>query len=165
MQLFIHNPDNPYMPTRIIGLGGSNPGSIWSWREVVHIHVSDSAAGSRIDDMDVFGAAFSRLANTNGTMLIETPLRRPSGMIYKIYEMSKMKRDIDVDSPMLQFKVHNLLASMAVQAGLINREFLDVERERLGPMYLMYYECDFYNSSSTWYRPEYFQYGDYGEDM
>ena len=29
----------------------------------------------------------------------------------------------------------------------------------------MYYECDFYNSSSTWYKPEYFKYADYGEDM
>jgi len=26
MQLFIHNPDNPHKPTRIIGIGGSNPG-------------------------------------------------------------------------------------------------------------------------------------------
>jgi len=32
-------------------------------------------------------------------------------------------------------------------------------------LYLMYYECDFYNSASTWYKPEYFQYGDYGKDM
>ncbi|MDH3502817.1 MAG: hypothetical protein OEL69_10005 [Nitrosopumilus sp.] len=54
---------------------------------------------------------------------------------------------------------------MAVQAGLITQEFLDAERERLGPLYPMYYECDFYNSSSTWYKPEYFVYGDYGEDM
>jgi len=30
MQLFIHNPEKPHKPTRIIGLGGSNPGSIWS---------------------------------------------------------------------------------------------------------------------------------------
>jgi len=51
---------------------------------------------------------------------------------------------------------------MAVDAGRINQEFLDVERERFGPMY---YECDLYNSSSTWYKPEYFQYADYGEDM
>ncbi|MDH3657831.1 MAG: hypothetical protein OEM77_06815 [Nitrosopumilus sp.] len=49
--------------------------------------------------------------------------------------------------------------------GLINQEFLDAERERLGPLYPMYYECDFYNSSSTWYKPEYFQYGDYEENM
>jgi hypothetical protein len=45
------------------------------------------------------------------------------------------------------------------------KEFLDAEQERLGPLYPMYYECDFYNSSSTWYRPEYFQYGNYGEGM
>jgi len=165
MQLFIHNPDNPLKPTRIIGLGGSNPGSIWSWKEVAHIHMSDIAASSRIDDAEVFGAAFSRLANTNGTMLIESPPRRPSGMIYKIYEMSKLKKNIDKGSEMGQFKIHEIPATMAVDAGLMNQEFLDAERERLGPLYPMYYECDFYNSSSTWYRPEYFQYGNYGEDM
>jgi len=106
MQLFIHNPENPYKPTRVIGLGGSNHGSIWSWKEVAHIHMSDIAASSILDDAEVFGAAFSRLANTNGTMLIES-----------------------------------------------------------GPMYPMYYECDFYNSSSTWYKPEMFQYGEHGKDI
>ena len=165
MQLFIHNPDNPHKPTRIIGLGGSNPCSIWSWQEVSHIHMSDITASSRIDDAEVFGAAFSRLANTNGTMLIESPPQRPSGMIYKIYEMSKLKKNVDKDSAMGQFMIHEIPATMAVDSGLINQEFLDAERERLGPLYPMYYECDFYNSSSTWYKPEYFQYGDYGEDM
>ena len=33
--------------------------------------MSDIAASSRIDDAEVFGAAFSRLANINGMMLIE----------------------------------------------------------------------------------------------
>jgi len=164
MQLFIHNPDNPHKPTRIIGLGGSNPGSIWSWKEVAHIHMSDIAASTRINDAEVFGAAFSRLANTNGTMLIESPPRAPSGMLYKIYEMSRLKKNID-NSEIGQFKIHEIPATMAVDAGLITQEFLDAERERLGPLYPMYYECDFYNSSSTWYRPEYFQYGNYGEDM
>lgn len=37
-----------------------------------------------------------------------------------------------------------------------------INRERLGSLYQMYYECDFYNSASMWYKPEYFQ---YGEDM
>ncbi len=76
-------------------------------------------------------------------------LGRPSGMIYKIYEMSKMKMDGDTDSPMSQFKVHEIPASMVVQTGLINDEFLDAEQDRLGPMYQMYYECNFYNSTST----------------
>lgn len=70
MQLFIHNPSK--LP-HIIGLGGSNPSSIWSWKEVAHIPMSDIAASSRTDDAEVFGAAFSRLANTNETMLIESP--------------------------------------------------------------------------------------------
>ena len=56
-------------------------------------------------------------------------------------------------------------ANVAVDTILITQESLYAERERLGPLYPMYYECDFYNSSSTWYRPEYFQYGNYGEDM
>ena len=77
------------------------------------------AASSRINDAEVFGAAFSRLANTNGTMLIESPPRRPSGMIYKIYEMSKLKKNVDKDSALAQFKIHEIPSTMAVQAGLI----------------------------------------------
>jgi len=100
MPPFINNPDNPHKPTRIIGLGGSNPSSISSWKEVVHIHMSDIAASSRIDDAEVFGAAFSILANTNGTMLIESAPRRSSGMIYKIYEMSKLRKYVDANSTM-----------------------------------------------------------------
>jgi len=119
MQLFIHNPENPLKPSRIIGLVGSNPGSIWSWK-IAHIHMSDIAASSRIDDAEVFGAAFSRMVNTNGTMLIESPPRRPSGMIYKIYEMSKLKKNIDKGSELGQFKIHEIPATMAVEAGLIN---------------------------------------------
>ena len=159
MQLFIHNPENARKPSRIIGLGGSNPGSIWSWKEVAHIHMSDIAASSRIDDAEIFGAAFSRLANTNGTMIIESPPRRPSGMIYKIYEMSKLEKDVDTNDVTSQFKIHEIPATMAVDAGLITQEFLDAERERLGPLYPMYYECDFYNSASTWYNKDLIQHG------
>lgn len=43
-------------------------------------------------------------------------------------------------------EIHEIPALMAIQAGLITQEFLDVERERLGPMY---YECDFYNCANT----------------
>jgi len=125
----------------------------------------DIADSSRIDDAEVFGAAFSRLAITNGSMLIESPPRRSLGLIYKIYEMSKLKKNVEKDSAMGQFKVHEIPATMAVDAGLINQEFLDDERERLGPLYSMYSECDFYNSVATWFRPEMFQYGEYGEDM
>ena len=40
-------------------------------------------------------------------------------------------------------EIHEIQAIMVIDAGLINQEFLDAERERLGPLYPMYYECDF----------------------
>ena len=156
MTLYIKNPDDQFKPTRIIGLG-PRPGSIWSWKQVSHIHISDIAATTSIDDSEVFGAAFSRLANTNGTMLIESPPRAPSGKLYEIYENSKLNKTESVEG---QFKLYEIPASMAVEAGLITQEFLDAEKKRLGPMYSMYYECDFYNSSNTWYKPEFFKYSD-----
>ena len=81
------------------------------------------------DDAEVFGAAFSRLTNTNDTMLIESPPRRPSGMIYKIFEMSKLRKNVDANYSMSQFKIHEIPALMEVKAGLINHEFLDAERD------------------------------------
>jgi len=61
MRLYIHNPDNPARPTRIMALG-PRAGSIWSWKNVAHIHLSDIAAATSIDHSELFGAAFSRLA-------------------------------------------------------------------------------------------------------
>jgi hypothetical protein len=80
---YIKNPDNSLQPSRIIALGSSE-GSIWSWKNVGHIHFSDITASKLVDDSSLFAAAFSRLANTDGTMLIETPPRRPVGKVYEI---------------------------------------------------------------------------------
>ncbi len=161
--MYIRNPDNVHKPTRIIALG-PRPGSIWSWKDVKHIHMSDIAAQDQmVDDSETFGAAFSRLANTNGSMLIETPPRGPSGKIYDIYEHSKLKKGKGI--PEAEFAVREYPASVAVEAGLITQDFLDAERERLGPSYAMYYECDFYNSANTWYTKDLFEYDDYGADM
>ena len=164
MTIYLHNPDNPHKPTRIIGLGGSNPGSIWSWKEVAHIHMSDIVASTKVDDSEVFGAAFSRLANTGGTMLIETPPRGPSGKVYEIYETSKLKQ-VNKEKLESQFKVREIPYTEAIQAGVIRPEVIEGEKERLGVMFPMYYECEFFNSASTWYKPEYFVYGDYVVDM
>ena len=46
--LFIQNPDNLSQPTKIIGLGG-NEASIWSFKEVKHIHMSDIAVITKKD--------------------------------------------------------------------------------------------------------------------
>jgi hypothetical protein len=97
--LHIKNPDNPKRPTRIIGLGG-NEASIWSWKRVKHIHLSDIAVVTKKDYSGVVGAAMTRLANTDGSMIIETPPYGPRGKIYEIYMQSRLATS---DSPEGQF--------------------------------------------------------------
>ena len=154
--IYIKNPDNAFMPTRIIGLGPKE-GMVWSWKNVKHIHMSDVAASNQIDDSGLFGAAFSRLANTQGTMHIETPPRGQRGQVWAIYEASQRK---DPASIMGSFKINHIYAREAVAAGLILQEFLDSERVRLGPLYGQYYECEFVNPYTTWYEEKFFKYSD-----
>ena len=153
--LYIYNPDNPAKPTRIIALGPRASG-VWSWKNVKHIHMSDVAAVDQVDDSQLFGAAFSRLANTNGSILIETPPRGQRGKVWEIYQQSELTGDDEYEGA--KFLVRRIPAEMAVQAGLITQEFLDSEKIRLGPLYGMFYECDFINPYTTWYTPELFEY-------
>lgn len=184
--MYLRNPSDPKKPTRIIALGPL-PSGIWSWKEVKHIHVSDITAQQQmIDDSETFGAMFSRLANTRGTMLIESPPRGPSGKVYDIFTQSQLlaeqykQREVLEEgkgkgkgnsqqklqtNPMANFAIRKYPASLAVKAGLITQEFLDSEKVRLGPAYSMFYECDFFNAANTWYKSEYFKYGGYDLEL
>jgi len=159
--LFIRNPFNPINPSRIIALG-SNPGAAWSWKRVKHIHMSDPAAITAVDDSELYDAAFSRLAITRGTMLIESPPRGQRGQLWEIYKMSKLK--IDIDDPQKEareeakFKVEEIPYDKAVTAGVMEEEFFLGERERLGPRFGQYYECEFLNPSNTWYDDSLFRF-------
>jgi hypothetical protein len=137
--LFIHNPDSPGHPTKIIGLGG-NEASIWSWKEVKHIHMSDIAVITKKDYSGVINAAMTRLANTEGSIVIETPPYGPRGKVYEIYTQSKIARS---DNPEGQFKIMEIPAREAVAAGLITNSFLEGEKVRLGSQYPAYYEAEF----------------------
>lgn len=147
---YIYNPDNPYLPTRIIGLG-SNEASVWSWKNVAHIHMSDIAAAKIKDDSGLFAVAFSRLANTNGTMIIESTPRGQRGMIYKIWKASQ---DRQADVPEGSFKVYTIPYREAIEAGVMSEEFIAGEREHLGAMFPMYYECEFLAEGTAWYPPD-----------
>ena len=48
--------------------------------------MSDIAATNLVDDSGLFAAAFSRLANTDGSLIIETPPRGARGRVYEIFE-------------------------------------------------------------------------------
>ena len=143
--LHIKNPDNPTRPTRIIGLGG-NEASIWSWKRVHHIHLSDIAVVVKKDYSGVIGAAMTRLANTDGSMIIETPPFGPRGKVYEIYMQSKLANS---ESPEGQFKLFTIPAREAVAANLITQEFLEGEKIRLANLYPAYYEAEFSAATGT----------------
>lgn len=82
---YIKNPDNSLKPSRIIALGASE-GSVWSWKNVSKIQMSDIAATNLVDDSGLFAAAFSRLANTDGSLLIETLPKGARGRVFEIFE-------------------------------------------------------------------------------
>ena len=131
---YLKNPDNPLKPSRIIALGASE-GGVWSWKNVSKIHMSDIAATNLVDDSGLFAAAFSRLANTDGNLVIETPPRGARGRVYEIFEQIQKGES--------EFSLHIVKANQAVAAGLISVEFLNAERQRLGPLYPQYYNAEF----------------------
>jgi hypothetical protein len=133
---YIKNPKNKYRPSRIIGLGFSESG-LWSHKNVKRIHVSDPTVSKVVDDAEIFGAMFSRLANTNGWMIIETPPRKPKGTCFSIYDKYYKNQQKG------KWKIYIVKADQAVDAGLISQEFLDDEKIRLGPLYPQFYEAEF----------------------
>ena len=137
---YIKNPDNPLRPSRIISIGSSESG-IWSWKNVSKIHMSDIAATNLVDDSGLFAAAFSRLANTDGSLIIETPPRGARGRVYEIFEQIQKGES--------EFSLHIVKANEEVQAGLINAEFLNAERQRLGYLYPQYYQAEFLEGSGN----------------
>ena len=85
--------------------------------------MSDIAATNLVDDSGLFAAAFSRFANTDGSLIIETPPRGARGRVYEIFEQIQKGES--------EFSLHIVTADQAVQSGLISAEFLNAERQRL----------------------------------
>ena len=147
--LYIRNPDDPNRPTRIIGLGMKSEASIWSWKQVKFIHMSDVASSDMIDDSGVFAAAFSRVANTHGSVHIETPPHGQRGRVWEIYQQSELGSTQKTTES--QFKINKIYATQAVAEGLMTQEDLDGYREMYGIAYSQYFEADFLNSSNQYY--------------
>jgi len=141
----IKNPDNPLQPTRIIALGMAESG-MWSWSNVGHIHMSDPTVANIKDDAPLFAAAFSRLANTDGTMLIESPPRGTHGQTFELYNQYLPKQQSLTER---DFKIFHVTAQDGVKEGLITQEFLDEEKMRLGALYPQYYLAQFISVSGN----------------
>lgn len=161
--IYVKNPYDSNKPARIIALGKSEA-SVWSWKTVGKIHMSDVAKLDIKDQKNFFAAVYSRLANTEGIIKIETPPNGQEGEVYNIYNKSRAKTiedennvlDTFADDPAdnaSKFKIFEFSAIEAVKAGIISREFLEQERHELGDLlFSQLYECNFLSVGNQWYN-------------
>lgn len=164
--IYLRNPDNPKNTTKIIALGITSVGSLVSFKKVCHIHLSDITLADMVEErfQEAFGALFSRLANTDGTMVIEAPPRGTSGPVFDIVdEMDELKKDgftveIEENEKVITpsgFLVRRLTYMVGVACGMITEAFIEKERRRLGVLFAMYYMADFYTSDKAFFDKEY----------
>lgn len=141
--IYLHNPENINKPTIIRGLG-SNESAVWSWKNVKHIHISDIAAAN-IDYDPTVNAAMTRLVNTRGSMIIETPPRGPHGKVYEIFQQAVSTPPPPKGKPWPEsrFVVKRIHYSAAVKAGVISEDEIDNQRAVLGDMFPAYFEAEF----------------------
>ena len=163
--IYLRNPENPTIPTKIVALGITSAGSLISFKRVCHIHMSDITLADMTEErfVEAFGGAFSRLANTDGTMVIECPPRGPSGPVFNIVdEDDSLKKDgitieLEEGKKILTpsgFMVRKYTYQVGVDCGMITPEFIEKEKRRLGVLFGMYYMADFYSTDQTWFTKE-----------
>ena len=160
--IYLRNPENPTQPTKIIALGITSAASLISFKRVCHIHMSDVTLADMSEErfVEAFGGAFSRLANTNGSMVIECPPRGPSGPVFNIVdEDDSLKQDgvsieIKEGKKILTpsgFLVRRYTYQVGLDCLMISPEFIEQEKRRLGVLFAMYYMADFYSTDQTWF--------------
>ena len=173
--IYLRNPDNPVIPTKIYALGITSPASLVSFKRIAHIHMSDITLADMIDTRmaESFGGIFSRLANTDGTMIIECPPRGPSGPVYDLVEghmtseqgiIQEIEQGRAVITPE-GFLIRRYTYQVGVDCHMITEEFLQKEKHRLGPLFSMYYEAEFFSGDTTWYAKELIKYDPIGWDV
>src|SRR5215216_453093 len=148
--LYIYNPKNPTRPTRIIGRGPKER-TLWSWKHVKHVHISDIAVVNE-DYAGAVRTTLTRLANTDGSMIIETPPAGPSGLIYEMWQ--KAHEGTDLENPEGQFKTIQLDYRVAVAAEVISDEKIREYKQQFGSEFPRYFEGQFIAGGGNVFSPQ-----------
>jgi hypothetical protein len=141
--VYIKNPDNPFRPSRIIAVPFSVHG-VWSWKNVYRIHMSDVAATETIDDKQVYDAAGTRFASTEGFWLIESPPNGTHNYYFELYEKYKYNTDPTV-------QVITVDIEEAINHKVVSREFIESEKNRLGHMWYKFYGSSFLETEGNFF--------------
>ncbi len=156
--IFLHNPRNPRMPTKIIVVGMS-PGALLSHKRVGFIWSSDSTISqlTSAKKNEVWAAMLSRLANSLGPAIVECPAREPAGPVYDTWEryQNQLENKFDIN-PSNDFYCYKFKYQLGLRDGFFTEEFIESEKRRLGPLFGTFYEADFFASGMTWYLEEHF---------
>ena len=157
--IYMHNPKNPTMPTKIIVVGMS-PGALLSHKRVGFIWSSDSTisqlTAKRKDE--VWAAMLSRLANSLGPAIVECPARAPDGPVYDTWEryQNQLENKIKIN-PKNDFFCYKFKYQLGIRDKFFTEEFIESEKRRLGPLFGTFYGADFFASGATWYKEEHFK--------
>lgn len=156
--IYLHNPHNPRLPTKIIVVGMS-PSALLSHKRVGFIWSSDMTISNQTAARQnlVWAAMLSRLANSEGPLIVECPARAPEGPVYDTWDAFEkaLKDGIEINSAH-DFFVVKFKYERGIREGFFTQEFIDAEKRRLGPYFGTFYEADFFASESTWYKEEHF---------
>jgi len=136
----IWNPDAPTRPSVIWAVGINDVGPLVSNANVGHIHMSDisTAKATDIKISESFAAARSRLVNTEGTMVVESPPSGNSGLMAKITYavIDELGLDGEPEGDGRRYLTERWLLrrfhySLGIRHGLFTEE--TIEAERSGP--------------------------------
>jgi hypothetical protein len=156
--IWIHNPDNLKRPTKII-IVGMSPGALLSHKRVGFIWSSDMTISDHTPEQlnRVWAALLSRVANSQGPVLVECPARAPSGPVYDEYTRFMRIKDKKEKPSKYSFYVEIFGYELGIRDGFFTREFIESEKLRLGVLFGTFYNADFFASGSTWYKKEHLE--------
>lgn len=141
--VYLKNPDNPFRPSRIIAVPFSAHG-VWSWKNVYRIHMSDTASTEVLDDKQVYDAAGTRFASTEGFWIIESPPHGTKNYYFELYEKYKFNTDPAVE-------VITVDIEEAIYHKVISRSFIESEKNRLGHIWYSYYGSSFLETEGNFF--------------
>jgi len=144
--IYLKNPDNPFRPSRIIAVPFQES-SFWSWKNVYRVHMSDPAVTKIKNDERAYATGISRVANTNGYVVIESPPRGKNNGFYKQwknYENNKSERGT----------TYTVYVEDAVKYGVVTQAFLDEQKRTLKHLYGSIYGSSFEEVSGNLFNKD-----------
>jgi hypothetical protein len=162
---YLHNPKNPFWPTKVYALSPTS-GSLISWKRVKHVHMSDTTRSKETSEKqkEALGAVLSRLANSVGSCVYESPYWFVGSPLYEqnehyqamIERGETLKGLTKKEQQGKPFYVKEYDYHYGLKCGAFTEEFIEGEKIRLGPLFDAYYSAKPLAAGMGWYTNDMF---------